>query len=76
MCAVRGLRGGREAEVCSLTDYRLYWLDDYGKIASAEWVDAKSDDEAVVMVRARKLGYKCEIWDRQRQVADVPAFSE
>lgn len=56
-----------------MTDYRLYWLDDEGKIASAEWIEAKSDDEAVIIVRARRLHQRCEIWNLQRQVAAVPA---
>lgn len=59
-----------------MTDYRLYWLLEDGKIASAEWIDAKSDDEAVVIVRARKASQRCEIWDRQRRIAEVPAILE
>jgi len=59
-----------------MSDYRLYCLDKDGKIASAEWIDAKNDDEAVVIVRARKLPHKCEIWDRQRRVAEVPGFTD
>ncbi len=56
-----------------MADYRLYLLDEKGKIASAEWLEAKGDDEAIIVVRSRKCGQKCEIWKGQRHVADVPA---
>ena len=59
-----------------MTDYRLYLLGKDGKITSAEWIDAKSDDEAIVTVRAKRLGHNCEIWCHERHVADVPASND
>src|SRR5688500_18529060 len=37
-----------------MTDYRLYCLNGESKIESVEWLQAKSDDEAVILVRAMK----------------------
>lgn len=54
-----------------MADYRLYCLDGSGRIARAEWLDAKSDDEAIVLVRAMKMPTGCEIWERDRLVAKV-----
>lgn len=56
-----------------MPDYRLYCLDGTGRIASAEWFDARSDDEAIVLVRAKQLPGRCEIWKGNRLVAEVPA---
>ena len=54
-----------------MSDYRIYCLDGDGHVARADWVDAKSDDEAIVLVR-RKLGKApFEIWERDRLVARV-----
>jgi hypothetical protein len=53
-----------------MREYRLYTLDGAGKIAKAEWLDARSDDEATVLVRARKMPVDCELWDRDRLVAN------
>jgi hypothetical protein len=57
-----------------MADYRLYCLDGVGKITSAEWIDAKSDDEAIAITRAQKRLVACEIWDHNRLVAKVPAY--
>ena len=58
-----------------MSDYRLYCLDGVGKIGSGEWIEAKSDDEALVFVRARKLSVSCEVWDKNRRVGVVPAYA-
>jgi hypothetical protein len=52
-----------------MADFRIYCLNGDGHVASADWIDAKSDDEAIVLVR-RKLGKApFEIWQRDRLVA-------
>jgi hypothetical protein len=56
-----------------MPDYRLYCLDDLGKIAEGEWIEAKSDDEAIVMARAKRLSVDCELWEGNRLIAQVPA---
>ena len=57
-----------------MTDYRMYCLDDSGKIREADWIEAKSDDEALVLVRARKLPFACEIWAGNRLVGRTVPF--
>ena len=58
-----------------MIDYRLYCLDPQGKIQSAEWLTADSDQQA--LVKARELGKTspCELWERDRFIASVPAAS-
>jgi hypothetical protein len=51
--------------------YRLYYLN-MGKIEGADTLEAKHDDIAMVLVRARKLPLTCEIWDGDRLVGRVP----
>jgi hypothetical protein len=54
-----------------MTDYRLYCVDGAGKITSAEWIDAKNDDEALAIARAQKRSVACELWERDRLVGEV-----
>ena len=56
-----------------MTDYRLYCLSASGKITEAEWIEAKTDDEALVIVRARKLPFECELWAGNRLVGRIHA---
>ena len=57
-----------------MADYRLYCLDGAGRIGSGEWIEADSDEAAIALVKAKKLNVRCEIWDRGRLVAKVPAY--
>jgi hypothetical protein len=60
-----------------MTNYRLYCLDiGTNRIGRGEWFEANSDDEAIALVRAKKLKVPCEIWDRSRLVGEVPAHRE
>jgi hypothetical protein len=34
---------------------------------------ADTDEQAIVCARAKKLSVRCEIWDRNRLVAELPA---
>ena len=56
-----------------MTDYRLYCLNDDGKFADAEWIQARSDDEAIVAARMKRLTVRCELWEGNRLVANIPA---
>jgi hypothetical protein len=56
-----------------VTDYRLYCLSGSSKIENAEWLEAKSDDEAIVLVRAMKKSIDCELWHGNRLVSRIPA---
>ena len=55
-------------------EYKVYCLDQAGRIASAaEHVEASSDDEAIVLVRSRIPHFNCEIWKGNRLVSRVHA---
>jgi hypothetical protein len=55
-----------------MADYKVYCLDGTGKIsASPEFIEAQSDDEAIVLVRSKKLAVSCEIWQGSRLVTVV-----
>ena len=56
-----------------MTAYRLYWLGHDGKIAEADWLEAASDDEAILAARSKKLLVACELWDGVRRVASIPS---
>jgi hypothetical protein len=58
-----------------MTEYRLYCLDGANRITRAEGIRAESDEEAIEAARAMKLPVKCELWQRDRLVARVPAHS-
>ena len=56
-----------------MRDYRLYCLDGVGKFTAAETILADSDNEAIELARTKKLEVKCELWERNRLVATIPA---
>jgi hypothetical protein len=56
-----------------MPEYRLYCLDGANRITRAEQVSAKGDEDAVEIARAMKLPVKCELWQRDRLVARIPA---
>lgn len=60
-----------------MPDYRLYCLDDSGRIAEAAHdIDARSDDEAIVLARAKRLLVDCELWQGNRLIAQIPAADQ
>lgn len=58
-----------------MPDYRLYCLDERGKFTKSHDVHAKNDDEALALAREMKLPVQCELWERERMVAELPAHS-
>jgi hypothetical protein len=40
-----------------------------GKVASAEWIDAESDDDAIAAAEQMRGGRMCELWQNSRLVA-------
>jgi len=54
-----------------LPTYRLYRLDGAGKIISAEWVEADSDELALAQAHNAVVtgGVSFELWQRNRLVA-------
>ena len=49
--------------------YSLYCLDGVGKVASADWIDAESDEEALKEAERLSGGRTCELWANKRLVA-------
>ena len=57
-----------------MVDYRIYFLDDVGHIALADWFAAASDEEAIEIVRNHAHNHhRCEIWQERRLVATLKA---
>jgi hypothetical protein len=55
-----------------MASYRLYCLDGAGRISLADWIEADSDEDAIVKAGAIKNGaQKCEIWQLNRLVATI-----
>lgn len=52
-------------------NYRVYCHDGVNKVISAEWVDARSDAEAIAFVEATYPHYDCELWLGRRLVAKI-----
>jgi hypothetical protein len=55
-----------------MASYRIYYLEGDGSIGLADWVEAKTEEEAIV--EARKLrpdAHRCEIWHKRRLVAKL-----
>jgi hypothetical protein len=45
-----------------MAEYRLYCLNGVNKITDAEWLEAKSDADAIVVARSLKKQTECELW--------------
>jgi hypothetical protein len=54
--------------------YRLYCIDGLGHVADLpEWIAADTDEEAIKLSSEMKHRLPCELWDRKRLVAKIPA---
>jgi hypothetical protein len=54
-----------------MTEYRLYCLNEAGRFAKANEIDADSDEDALKQARELKLAVGCELWERDRMVAKL-----
>jgi hypothetical protein len=52
-----------------LPTYRLYRLDGAGKIASADWIEADADADAIRLARTQVGTAQFELWERKRLVS-------
>jgi hypothetical protein len=52
-------------------NYIVYLLDGVGKIRGSEWIAAISDEHALALVRALGSATACELWQRDRRIAQV-----
>ena len=57
-----------------MADYRLYCLDDRGTLNLADWIEADSDEEAVLKAReVRPDAHQCEVRLKNRLIAKINA---
>jgi hypothetical protein len=54
-------------------NYRYYCLDVDGRLHNADWFKADSDEQAVALIADKHPGSKCEVWQGNRLVAQIPA---
>lgn len=54
-----------------MANYRYYCLDRQGKISSAEWIEADSDEAALAAAQGLGKTTPCELWLRNRLVCRV-----
>ena len=59
-----------------MPSYRLYRLDGAGKIMSAEWIEAESDDAACDHARNNGKSPAIEPWDQDRLVIRIESGRE
>jgi hypothetical protein len=57
----------------NVLNYRVYCFDGLGKVWTAEWIEASTDEEAIQAIRTMDVGIKCELWEGKRLVAVVDA---
>lgn len=60
-----------------MADYRIYCLDEGGKLDFADQIEAASDEAAIA--KARELhpnAERCEIWSEDRMVAQLDATGQ
>lgn len=58
-----------------MSDYRLYCLGGDGHISLGEWVNADSDEEAVLKARDMKPDtHLREVWIQNRLIAKISPF--
>ncbi len=66
--ALRSAFGGSR-----MRGYWLYCLEGSNKITRSEWIESESDEDAIMIARAKKHPVSCELWQRDRKVATIPA---
>ncbi len=54
-----------------MAGYRLYFLDDNGRIRDAAEFECDGDDEALVQARSRADGRAMELWSGARVVQKI-----
>ena len=58
-----------------MSEYRLYCLNEQGKFTKSHEIEAADDSGALAKARKMKLPVACELWNRQRLVAELPPHS-
>lgn len=57
-------------------NFRLYRLDGAGKIASAEWLDADDEAQALDLARGLNATTTVEVWNRNKLIGRVEPGSK
>ena len=57
-------------------NFRLYRLDGAGKIASAEWLDADDEAQALDLARGLNAATTVEVWNRNKLIGRVEPGSK
>jgi hypothetical protein len=55
-----------------MAGYRIYFLDDNGRIRDAAEFECEADDEALLIAHARHDGRAMELWSGARIVRKIP----
>jgi hypothetical protein len=64
----------RHAGALTMTEYRLYRVDEEGHIQGAPVIVSCEDDEAAIAEAKQYVdGVAIEVWDRARRVAILPS---
>ena len=58
-----------------MAGYRLYFLDDNGRIRDADEFDCDGDDDALIQAHSRHDGRAMELWSGARVVRKIPRRS-
>jgi hypothetical protein len=58
-----------------VSQYRLYCLNEQGRFTKSHEIEARDDADALAKAREMKLPVACELWNRNRLVAELPAHS-
>jgi hypothetical protein len=56
-----------------MAEYRLYCLNDQGGFTKSHEIEARDDSDALAKAHDMKLPVECELWNRNRFVARLPA---
>jgi hypothetical protein len=59
-----------------MAEYRLYCLDEGGGFSKVHEIHALDDADAEAKARSLRLGVACELWEKDRLVAKIPACAE
>jgi hypothetical protein len=59
-----------------MASYRIYLLDDMGKIATGIDVDCQDDEDAMAMAKTLARGGRAEVWESARLVGQVSDAEE
>jgi len=59
-----------------MAEYRLYCLNDRGGFSKSHEIEAEDDSDALAKARDMKLPVRCELWNRNRLVAKLPAHEQ